>query len=92
MARKLRIQYPGAIYHLMNRGGPVRAGLLNLEEPLEAYRFYLAEREPRPVWLRVARLPGEWGALGEPAAVQAACRTKATCKPANPEICDIVFD
>jgi len=21
MARKLRVQYPGAIYHLMNRGG-----------------------------------------------------------------------
>jgi hypothetical protein len=22
MARKLRVQYPGAIYHLMNRGDP----------------------------------------------------------------------
>ncbi len=44
---------------------PVRAGLLKPEEPLESYPcssypLYVAER-PRPGWLRVDRLLGEWG-------------------------------
>jgi putative transposase len=43
---------------------PVRAGLLSAEEPLERYRwssypFYISDR-PRPLWLRVDRLMGEW--------------------------------
>ena len=43
---------------------PVRAGLLKPEEPLETYHWssyplYIAEA-PRPVWLRVDRLLGEW--------------------------------
>jgi putative transposase len=43
---------------------PVRAGLLTAEEPLEAYRWssyplYLSEG-PRPLWLRIDRLLGEW--------------------------------
>jgi putative transposase len=45
---------------------PVRAGLLSPEQPLEAYPWssyplYLADSSPRPVWLRVDRLMGEWG-------------------------------
>jgi putative transposase len=44
---------------------PVRAGLLKPEQPLEtfpwsSYPLYIAER-PRPRWLRVDRLLGEWG-------------------------------
>ena len=43
---------------------PVRAGLLSPQEPLERYRWssyplYVSER-PRPLWLRVDRLMGEW--------------------------------
>ena len=45
MARKIRVQYPGAIYHVMNRGDPL----------------YLQEPAQRPGWLRVDRLLGEWG-------------------------------
>jgi REP element-mobilizing transposase RayT len=45
---------------------PVRAGLLRPEESLESYRWssyplYLADASPRPPWLRVDRLLGEWG-------------------------------
>ena len=38
MARKLRIQYPGAVYHVMNRGdrcpNPTKGGLLVAQGPL----------------------------------------------------------
>jgi len=45
---------------------PVRAGLLHAEQPLETYRWssyplYLCDTTPRPDWLRVDRLLGEWG-------------------------------
>lgn len=45
---------------------PVRAGLLTAEQPLETYRWssyplYLCDSTPRPSWLRVDRLLGEWG-------------------------------
>ena len=45
---------------------PVRAGLLGPEQPLETYRWssyplYLSDHSPRPEWLRVDRLLGEWG-------------------------------
>jgi REP element-mobilizing transposase RayT len=45
---------------------PERAGLLRPEQPLQAYRWssyplYLADGVPRPPWLRVDRLLGEWG-------------------------------
>ena len=45
---------------------PVRAGLLRPEQPLQAYRWssyplYLTGSTPRPPWLRVDRLLGEWG-------------------------------
>ena len=45
---------------------PVRAGLLRPEQPLQAYRWssyplYLSDSSPRPPWLRVDRLLGEWG-------------------------------
>ena len=45
---------------------PVRAGLLTAEQPLQAYGWssypvYLADTAPRPAWLRLDRLLGEWG-------------------------------
>ena len=45
---------------------PVRAGLLEPEQRLEAYfwssyRLYLCAKAGRPTWLRVDRLLGEWG-------------------------------
>jgi REP element-mobilizing transposase RayT len=45
---------------------PVRAGLLTPQQPLESYFWssyplYLADFAPRPAWLRVDRLMGEWG-------------------------------
>jgi hypothetical protein len=46
MARKLRIEYPGAIYHGMN---------------LSSYRAYLERSERRAPWLRVERVLGEMG-------------------------------
>jgi putative transposase len=45
---------------------PVRAGLLAPEQPLQRYAWssypaYLQEPASRPSWLRVDRLPGDWG-------------------------------
>jgi REP element-mobilizing transposase RayT len=45
---------------------PVRAGLLRPGDPLEAYHWssyplYVSDSAPRPAWLRVDRLLGEWG-------------------------------
>jgi REP element-mobilizing transposase RayT len=45
---------------------PVRAGLLEPGQPLQAYQWssypgYLQPPEERPAWLRVDRLLGEWG-------------------------------
>jgi putative transposase len=45
---------------------PARAGLLNPEQPLQSYSWssypmYLGDQSPRPSWLRVDRLLGEWG-------------------------------
>ena len=45
---------------------PVRAGLLRPDQPLEAYHWssyplYRSDNAPRPPWLRVDRLLGEWG-------------------------------
>jgi REP element-mobilizing transposase RayT len=49
---------------------PVRAGLLQANEPLQHYRWssfaeYLKTPESRPVWLRVDRLLGEKGIPGD---------------------------
>jgi len=48
---------------------PVRAGLLTPEEPLGVYHWssyplYVSDSAPRPEWLRVDRLLGEWGCAG----------------------------
>ncbi len=48
---------------------PVRAKLLEIEQPLKAYRWssypeYLLVASKRPAWLRVDRLLGQWG-IGE---------------------------
>ena len=45
MPRKLRMEYAGALYHIMSRGdrrrpdNPVRAGLLKTEDRLVAFRW-----------------------------------------------------
>ena len=69
MPRKLRLESPGAIYHL----NPVRAGLLGLEEPLPSYPWsslgwYRAATKHRPGWMRVDRLLGEHGIAADTAA------------------------
>jgi hypothetical protein len=69
MARKLRVQYPGAVYHVMNRGDRREAifhddqdrVLIESEQPLHSYPLYLQQPAKRPPWLRVDRLLGEWG-------------------------------
>src|SRR5947207_384043 len=57
MARKLRVEYEGAIYHVMNRG--------DRREPIfreDADRALFLERPSQRVgWLRVGRLLGEMG-------------------------------
>ena len=69
--RQLRVQYPGAMCHVMSRGNrrediPARAGQLQPEERLLAYpwsslAYYLAAPEHRPQRVRVDRLLGEHG-------------------------------
>ncbi|MHC1765134.1 MAG: hypothetical protein AB9869_12680 [Verrucomicrobiia bacterium] len=51
MARKLRVQYPGAVYHVLSRG--------DRREPVEQLREYLRPPRQRPDWIRVDRLLGE---------------------------------
>ena len=65
MPRQLRIEYPGAIYHVMIKTvcdyvhlNPVRAGLLGggerlLSYPWSSLGWYLAVPKHRPGWLRV---------------------------------------
>src|SRR5438046_1073257 len=74
MPRKLRLEYKGAVYHVMNRGdrrediflGPADR-LLFLETLSESclktgwqVYAYLNQPRQRPGWLRVDRLFGEW--------------------------------
>jgi len=65
MARKLRVQYPGAIYHVMNRGDRREAIFTDDHDRQlflwSSYPLYLKEPANRPVWLRVDRLLGDWG-------------------------------
>jgi putative transposase len=49
MARKLRIQYPGAIYHIINRGN-YRKDLFENVGAAEAFLKVLAEATPRFGW------------------------------------------
>jgi hypothetical protein len=60
MPRKLRIQYPGAIYHIMNCGDQREDIFKN-----DRYGQYLKAVGQRPVWLRVDRLLGEKGIPGD---------------------------
>jgi hypothetical protein len=57
MASRLRLQYEGAIYHVINRGD---------HQELREFRWssfpeYLRSPASRPGWLRVDRLLGEHG-------------------------------
>ena len=62
MARKLRIQYPGAIYHVVNRGDHQELIFSGVETyRWSSYPLYQSDTGPRPPWLRVDRLLGEWG-------------------------------
>jgi len=49
MARKLRIQYPGALYHVINRGNYRRA-LFGSEGAASAFERALAEASSRHGW------------------------------------------
>lgn len=70
MPRKLRIQYPGAIYHVMNRGDrreaifaddtDRRRFLSTLGYRWSSYSQYLRAPAQRFDWLRADRLLGEW--------------------------------
>ena len=62
MARKLRVQYSGAIYHVMNRGDR-REPIFKDDQDRECFLATLGEAcapSRRPEWLRVDRLLGEW--------------------------------
>ncbi len=48
MPRKLRIQYPGARYHVLNRGDPREAIVQDAEEELGRLGWPEAERRGRP--------------------------------------------
>ena len=43
MARKLRIQYPGAMYHVMNRGGHQEKGFFCADDDRTLFLATLAE-------------------------------------------------
>src|SRR5438132_818869 len=69
MPRMMRVEYPGAIYHVMDRGDRRE----NKEDRLLAYPWsswlwYLAAPEHRPGWIRVDRLLGEHGIQQDSAA------------------------
>ena len=62
MARKLRVQYSGAIYHVMNRGDR-REPIFKDDQDRECFLATLGEAcapSRRPEGLRVDRLLGEW--------------------------------
>ena len=49
MARKLRVEYPGAIYHVMNRGDR-REAIFKDDKDRERFLETLGETCARPVW------------------------------------------
>ena len=72
MPRKLRMEYPGAMYHVMSRGDRRERIFLDdvdreeaqdrrLSYPWSSFGAYLAAPEHRPGWVRVDRLLGEHG-------------------------------
>ena len=54
MLRAMRVEFPGAIYHVMDRGD-LR------EDSSVSFGWYLAAPDHRPGWMRVDRLLGEHG-------------------------------
>ena len=82
MPRQLRIEYSGAIYHVMNRGDrrePIFQD--DTDQSLRDYAWsswpdYLKPPEQRPCWLRVDRMLGELQIAGhKPASVRMRHRT-----------------
>ncbi len=59
MSRKLRIEYSGAMYHVMSRGDQ-REDIFR-DDRWSSYGEYLKPPGQRPGWLRVDRLLGEKG-------------------------------
>jgi hypothetical protein len=55
MARKLRVQYPGAIYHVMSRGDHLEVTFRDGQdpEPLQVYRWSRYPLYPLPPELRL---------------------------------------
>jgi putative transposase len=49
MARKLRVQYPGAIYHVMNRGDHLEPIFLDEKDP-ELFPATLSESSTKTDW------------------------------------------
>ena len=49
MARKLRIQYPGAVYHVMNRGDR-RESIFHDDDDLQRYIEHLGEACVKTGW------------------------------------------
>jgi len=67
MPRQLRIQYPGAMYHVMSRGNRRQAIFL---DDVDRQQFLKTLAAHRPGWLRVDRLLGEHGLQQDGAAGQ----------------------
>jgi len=63
MPRTMRVEYPGAIYHVMDRGDRQEDIFVDrlLAYPWSSLVWYLAAPEHRPGWIRVDRLLGEHG-------------------------------
>ena len=58
MPRCLRIEFPGAIYHVLSRG---EADERLRRYPWSSFPWYLSSPKHRPGWVRVDRLLGEHG-------------------------------
>jgi hypothetical protein len=56
MARKFRVQYPGAIYHVMNRGDQREAVFKDDEDRRSSWRRWV-RLAARPSGLRLPPLP-----------------------------------
>src|SRR5438309_1269383 len=65
MPRKLRLEFPGAMYHIMSRGDQREDIFLCDVDRWSSFPLYLRSPEHRPQWLRADRLLGEHGIQGD---------------------------
>jgi hypothetical protein len=66
----MRVEFPGAIYHVMDRGD-------RREDSSVSFGWYLAALEHRPGWTGVDRLLGEHG-IAEEMAITVRLRSETT--------------